>query len=161
MELVILTGLQGAGKSTFVRERFYATHVRINLDMLRTRHRERRLVEVCVETGTRFVVDNTNPTRADRAVYIAAARASKAFTFRVVGYDFRSTFADCVKRNDGRPSPQRVPHAGLRGTAGRLEVPNPDEGFDALYVVRTVPPGTGDEGGGFVVEEWADDVRRS
>ena len=157
MELVILTGLQGAGKSTFCRERFYATHVRISLDVVRTRHRERRLVETCVETGTRFVVDNTNPTRADRAVYITAARASRAFPFRVVGYYFRSTFADCVRRNDDRPSPQRIPHAGIRGTASRMEVPNPAEGFDALYVVRTVPPGTGDDGGGFVVEEWAVD----
>jgi len=37
MEAVIFVGLQAAGKSTFYRERFFDTHVRINLDMLRTR----------------------------------------------------------------------------------------------------------------------------
>jgi predicted kinase len=74
VEAVIFVGLQGAGKSTFYRERFFDTHLRINLDQLRTRHRERRLLQVCVETGLRFVVDNTNPTRVERQVYIRAAR---------------------------------------------------------------------------------------
>ena len=40
MEAVIFVGLQASGKSTFYRERFSRTHVRINLDMLKTRHRE-------------------------------------------------------------------------------------------------------------------------
>jgi predicted kinase len=44
MEAVILIGIQGSGKSTFCRERFFNTHIRINLDMLKTRHRERYLV---------------------------------------------------------------------------------------------------------------------
>jgi len=43
MELVILMGLQATGKSTSCRERFYCTHLRINLDLLKTRPRERAL----------------------------------------------------------------------------------------------------------------------
>ncbi|HWE94100.1 MAG TPA: hypothetical protein VG269_09070 [Tepidisphaeraceae bacterium] len=39
MEAVIFCGVQGSGKSTFFRERFFDTHLRLNLDMLRTRHR--------------------------------------------------------------------------------------------------------------------------
>jgi hypothetical protein len=35
MEIVILIGIQGTGKSTLYRERFVDTHVRINLVMLR------------------------------------------------------------------------------------------------------------------------------
>ena len=50
MEAVVLIGLQGAGKSTFYRDRFFATHVRINLDMLKTRHREWRLLQTYLET---------------------------------------------------------------------------------------------------------------
>src|SRR4051794_23667880 len=73
MEAVLFVGLQASGKSTFYRERFFTTHLRINLDMLRTRHREKRLLEVCLETQLRFVVDNTNPTRADRRRYIEPA----------------------------------------------------------------------------------------
>ena len=66
MEAVIFVGLQGAGKSTFYKERFFATHLRINLDMLKTRHRERRLLQLCVETRQPFVVDNTNVLTTER-----------------------------------------------------------------------------------------------
>jgi predicted kinase len=45
MEAVIFVGIQGTGKSTFYKERFFDTHVRINLDMLKTRHREKLLVQ--------------------------------------------------------------------------------------------------------------------
>ena len=121
MEAAVFVGLQGAGKSSFYRERFFDTHLRISLDLLRTRHRERRLLQFCVETGLRFVVDNTNPTRAERAVYIQVAREAG---FRVVGYFFRSRVEDCMRRNEGRPAERRVPLKGLLGTAGRMERPS-------------------------------------
>ena len=56
MEAVVFIGLQGAGKSPFYRERFFATHVRINLDMVKTRPRERRFLQVCIESRQPFVV---------------------------------------------------------------------------------------------------------
>ena len=61
MEAVIFMGVQGSGKSSFYKERFFRTHVRINLDMLKTRHREGRFLRMCVETRQPFVVDNTPP----------------------------------------------------------------------------------------------------
>ena len=150
MEAVIFMGLQGAGKSTFYQDRFFATHLRINLDMFKTRHRERRFLTTCVETGQRFVVDNTNPTRAEREVYIQAAKDAG---FRVVGYYFQSRVEDCRRRNEQRPADRQVPLRGILGTAGRMELPSPDEGFDELHYVRI------EEGGGFVVEGWQDEVR--
>ena len=51
MEAVIFVGLQAAGKSSFFVERFFQTHVRINMDMLRTRHRERTLTQACLFDG--------------------------------------------------------------------------------------------------------------
>lgn len=149
MEAVVFVGLQGAGKSTFYKERFFGTHVRVNLDMLKTRHREKRVVQACIDTGQPFVVDNTNPTRAERAVYV---RAAKDAGFRVSGYYLQSRVEDCKRRNGLRPLDQQVPLKGILGTAGRMELPTRDEGFDALYYVRI------DDTGAFVVEEWSDEV---
>ncbi len=66
MEAVIFCGIQASGKTTFYLERFFRTHIRLNLDMLKTRHRERVMLDACLETGQRFVVDNTTPTAQDR-----------------------------------------------------------------------------------------------
>ena len=40
MEAIVLCGVQGSGKTTLYRDRFLATHVRVSMDLLRTRHRE-------------------------------------------------------------------------------------------------------------------------
>jgi predicted kinase len=150
VEAVIFVGLQGAGKSSFYRECFFDTHLRLSLDMLKTRHRERRLLQACVETRLRFVVDNTNPTRAERQVYI---RAAKEAGFRVMGYYFESRVEDCKRRNEQRPAARQVPLRGILGTAGRMVLPSLEEGFDELFYVRI------DEICGFVVEEWRDEAR--
>jgi len=146
MEAVIFVGIQAAGKSTFYKERFFDTHVRINLDMLKTRHRERVLLHACIGIQQRFVVDNTNPTVAERARYIEPARAAG---FRIVGYYFPARVDESVARNEAREPRKRVPVKGIAGTHKRLQVPTLDEGFDELYSVRI------DEHGRFVVEELA------
>ena len=152
VEALIFIGLQGAGKSSFYLDRFFDTHIRISLDVLKTRHRERRVLQVCVETGLRFVVANTNPTRAERRVYLEAARGAG---FRVVGYYFRSRVEDCMRRNEGRTGKGRIPSKGLLGTAARMELPSLEEGFDELHYVWI------GEGGGFVVEGWRDEDGRA
>ena len=95
-------------------------------------------------------MDNTNPSRAERAVYIAAVKPVK---FRVVGYYFTCPLDDCRRRNDQRPDAQRVPDRGVWATAARMEVPSLAEGFDALFTVHT------DDAGGFIVGEWPDEAR--
>jgi hypothetical protein len=40
MELALFIGIQATGKSSFYKERFYRTHVRVNYDMVKTRDRE-------------------------------------------------------------------------------------------------------------------------
>jgi predicted kinase len=83
MEAVVLCGIQGSGKTTLYRDRFLATHVRVALDLLRTRAREEAFVRLCLETQQPFVVDNTNPTAADRRRYVEPARAAG---FRTIAY---------------------------------------------------------------------------
>ena len=76
-------GIQASGKSTFYHDRFSNTHLRINLDMLKTRHREKRLIETCLEISQRFVIDNTNPTVTDRERYIILLKNQG---WKIIGY---------------------------------------------------------------------------
>jgi predicted ABC-type ATPase len=102
MEAILFAGIQGVGKSTYYAARFADSHVRINLDMLTTRHRERILLSACLQAGQPFVADNTNLTAADRARYIGPARAAG---FVVVGYYFQSRVHEAIERNRSRPTP--------------------------------------------------------
>src|SRR4028119_1028158 len=106
MEAVIFIGIQGAGKSTFYKQRFVDTHIRINGDMLRTKYREQVLLEACLKAKQAFVVDKTNAALEERARYIQSAKASH---FRVVGYYFRSVFEEALQRNDLREGKAKVP----------------------------------------------------
>lgn len=133
MEAVILIGVQGSGKSTFYREKLFDTHVRISLDLLRTRQRERVLMQACLTSGQRFAVDNTNVLRVDRAVYIAAAKAAG---FRVAGYFFDVELKEALRRNGTREGAAKIPVPGVIGTWKRLERPELSEGFDELVVVK-------------------------
>ncbi|MEW6440673.1 MAG: ATP-binding protein [bacterium] len=142
MEAVIFCGIPGSGKTTFYKERFAETHIRLSLDTLRTRHRERILLAACLEARQPFVIDNTNVTSAERARYIAPARAAG---FKVAGYFFASDPKAAFARNRKRPGRAAVPAAGLFGAQKRLQPPVPDEGFDVLYRVEVV------EGSGFEV----------
>jgi len=149
MEAIILIGIQASGKSSFYRCRFFNTHVRINLDMLKTRHREKLFLDACLAAKQPFVVDNCNPAREDRCRYIEPAKAAG---FNVVGYYLQSKVDDCKDRNEQRATGQVVPLKAMLGTAGRLELPSLEEGLDKLYYVKV------DGNGGFVIEEWKDEV---
>jgi predicted kinase len=132
MQAIIFTGIQGSGKTTFYAERFLKTHVRISLDMLKTRNKERQFVQLCLATGQKFVVDNTNPTLAERKKYLEAAKEAR---FEVIGYFFSTTVAGAIERNSQRTGKDFVSPIGIRATYKKLQPPTPDEGFDALYEV--------------------------
>src|SRR3954468_2266306 len=134
MEAVIFIGLQASGKSHFYKERFFNSHVRISLDLLKTRSREAKMIAVCLETGQPFAVDNTNPKKENRAAYIQLARAHG---YKVIGYFFEPNVVESLKRNEMRPKPERVPKVGIFTTRKRLQRPSLEEGFDQLFVVQS------------------------
>src|SRR5687768_4154870 len=133
MEAVIFVGLPGCGKSTFYKERFFNTHVRINLDMLRTRNREQILLQACLHARQPFVVDNTNTTVERRAGYISAARAAG---FKVSGYYVAATIEKCLARNRLREGKARVPDMAIWRFSRELQLPSYAEGYDRLYQVE-------------------------
>jgi predicted kinase len=136
VELVIFIGLQASGKSTFYRQRFAATHELVSKDLLH-RHRGRRqaqLIEAALTAGRSVVVDNTNPSPADRAELILLGRAYGA---EIIGYFFEPHLGQSLKRNEQRTGKARVPNIGIFATARKLVLPTYAEGFDKLYRVRS------------------------
>ncbi|MBD1371090.1 ATP-binding protein [Hazenella sp. IB182357] len=133
MEIVIFMGIQASGKSTFYKKHFFRTHVRINLDMLRTRHRENIILDACFRAKQPCVIDNTNPTIEDRKKYITWA---KQHDFRVIGYYFEPDYKGSVERNAQRIQDEQIPIIGLKSTLHKLHSPHYDEGFDKVYHVK-------------------------
>ncbi len=142
--LVIMIGLQGSGKSTFYKTKLSTDFVRVNLDTLKTRHREKLLIDECIAGQKSYAIDNTNPTRLDRQRYIIPAKESG---YRVVGYFMESKIKDCIKRNALREGKARVPEKAIAATSNKLEIPSYDEEFDELYFVKN-------DGETMTIEEW-------
>ena len=133
MELIVFAGIPASGKTTFYAQRLLATHVRISLDMLKTRKREEILLFACLAAEQPVVIDNTNPTREKRARYVQLARAAG---FRTSLYFFEVTTKEAVGRNEARSGKARVIKVAIFAAAKKLERPAREEGFDQVFLVR-------------------------
>lgn len=129
--MILFMGIQASGKTTAFHallEPLGYTH--ISLDILKTRYREMCTLQKCISTGQSFVIDNTNPTKEDRAKYISAAKSAG---YRVIGMFFQSRLRECISRNERREN--RVPMPAIPDCFKRLEMPSFQEGYDELYFV--------------------------
>jgi len=132
MEAIILIGIPASGKSTFYKERYADTHVRINLDMLKNRKAEEMIFMACLWAQRNVVIDNTNVKRSERAYYI---NALKKYNYKkITGYFFDSDVPTCINRNILRGRP--VPDKALVIKYQAIEAPGLAEGFDNLYFVK-------------------------
>ncbi|MGH9370909.1 MAG: AAA family ATPase, partial [Vicinamibacterales bacterium] len=97
VECVIFVGLPASGKTTFYAQRFAATHTQISKDLWpKSANKDARQTQElrdALSAGRSVVIDNTNPSAADRATPIALARD---LTARVIGYYFAATPREAV-----------------------------------------------------------------
>jgi predicted kinase len=145
VEAILFIGVQGCGKTTFYKERFFDTHVRVSRDMVKTKARERALVAACLAAKQPFVLDNTNALASQRAEVIEPARAAG---FRVVAVYFRCGVREALWRNRRRPQGSVVPVPAVIATFKKLQPPAWSEGFDEIRVVSS------NESGETSVEQW-------
>lgn len=147
IELVVFSGLQAAGKTTFYRERLASTHAHVSKDAWpnarRREARQRRVIEEHLRAGRSVVVDNTNPTPAERLPLVAIARTVGV---PALSFHFVVPVAEALRRNETREGRARVDAVGIYSVAKKLVLPAAAEGFDRLFEVRL-----GDAG--FVVSE--------
>jgi len=141
-ECVLFIGLPASGKTTFYQRRFAETHRHISKDHWPNASnkdaRQADAMRAALSRADSVVIDNTNPTPADRSPAIALAREYGA---RVIGYYFTATTREAVGRNRGREGKARVPDVAIFTTAKRMTIPAAEEGFDELYSVSIASDG--------------------
>jgi hypothetical protein len=55
--------------------------------------------------------------------------------FLFTGFGLAKPRLVCKRRNEQRPVEERVPVPGILGAAGRMQIPDRDEGLDKLYYI--------------------------
>ena len=141
--MAIMIGIQASGKSSFCKSNL-KEYVRINLDELNTRNKERIAIMEAIQSGVDIVIDNTNPTKADREKYVSIA---KNHGYEVIGYFMQSRLQECIDRNEQREGKACVPRKAIACTSNKLEIPDYSEGFDKLYFVSLSE-------NGYKIDEW-------
>ncbi|MDD5272036.1 MAG: AAA family ATPase [Methylovulum sp.] len=148
MEAIIFIGIQASGKSTFYKEHFFNSHLRISNDLLKTKHRAAALMEYCLATQMPLVLDNTHVSQAVRAQCITTFKQRQ---WRVLGYYFKTDLQRSLVWNRQRQGKAVIPEKGILGTYKRLELPTLAEGFDQLFYVDFV-------GNQLVAKAWRDEI---
>ena len=153
LDLVLVAGVQGSGKTTLTVDRF-RDRVRVNLDEIRFFYKrmttgsewrnddwrpameplfrtiEDELLRFNLSQGNRVVVDNTNVSRRSRAHYYRLAREMG----KSVGLLYLDLpLETCIDRNRDRRV--KVPEPVIQEFFEMRELPAPDEGFDVLRIV--------------------------
>jgi len=144
--IIILIGIQACGKSTFYKEMFFNSHVRISNDLLKTKHREKLLLDCCLNAKMPFVVDNTNATKDVREKYI---RLVQQENMAIIGYYFKTDLARSLTWNKNRT--ERIPELAILSMHKKLELPSMDEGFTKLFYVDIID-------NNFVINDWNDEI---
>ena len=134
MELVVFSGIQCSGKSSFFEQYFSKSHARINLDSIKSRTKEMVNFISLMEEGYSIVIDNTNPARPDRERYIVPATRSG---YRIVGYQFEIPISTALARSAARKTQKTVPVQDIYLTARKMQPLLKTEGFNEIYQVTT------------------------
>lgn len=132
-EAVIFIGLQGSGKTTYYREHLARTHAHVSLDLQKTAKRQDAALREAIAARKPVAIDNTNPTIASRAAFIAQAKAAG---YRVIGCFFDVPVRTAIGRNKHREDKKPIPVPAILRAAKLLQTPSREEGFDEIRVVH-------------------------
>jgi|GEM_PF-1439050 predicted kinase len=137
-EIIVMVGLPGSGKSSYMKEHFEDTHIRINLDMLKTRNKENQFIVACLHMKHSMVIDNTNITIEERKKYIDYA---KQYNVPIKAVYIARDVKTCISQNKTRS--KSVPDIVIYTKNKKLKIPTINEGFDEVIVVPEITPALG------------------
>lgn len=141
-ELVVMVGMPASGKSTFCK-RYFEPHgyVVINRDTLKTQAKCIKVAEEALESGKSVVIDNTNPSKKDRAFYITLAKkyGSPTRCFHLVTEENIAHHLNFVRQNETNGQVRRIPSVVYNIYKKNLEKPAKSEGFSSVTEVPFSP----------------------
>ena len=156
LDLVLVCGLPGSGKSHFARTHFQATdRLRVNRKEIRSllyemlsfgktwteqdfsagddflvKHVERKIIEHLLQNRNKVLIDNTSVSADSRKSYVAIAQALRK-SCGVIFLDVPAV--RCLQQNRLRADP--VPEMVISNLAAGLNRPRPEEGFQEVLVL--------------------------
>lgn len=141
-EMIIFCGSPGSGKSTIWRN-YLADYVRVNNDTLKSRDKCLKAAEEALKEGKSLVIDNTNPAKDTRKLYIDLAKKYK-FPVRCFYFDLPKELAfhldDLRSYNVHREhESKRVGKTPVHTWYKYVEPPTKSEGFEEIEVIQFVP----------------------
>ena len=140
--ILVLVGLQGAGKSHFANMLVQGSHglwKRVNQDELGSQTRCETVATQALSGGHHVIIDRTNISRKARMPWVAMAQTAKA---QLIAIKFEVQADECIlrcrkrKRHEGGITARNAQQA-VEGMAGRLAWPEVEEGFHKVLRVRT------------------------
>ena len=131
--MVIFMGPHRSGKTYYFNWHYAGKFIHIHSDGGQNKSEEQKLIQECLDKGVDFVIDNTNETKAGRAVYIQSAKAAG---YRIIGYLFSTQISDHYEPFDRNYRPEQLFAKIMPADFSRIELPDYTEGFDELYTVE-------------------------
>jgi len=137
--LVIMVGSPASGKSHYSLELERKGFLRINKDTMKTDKVAMNAFEKGFKEGRNIVIDNTNPTKEARAVWISAAKKA-SYTVTIVWMNFPMAvveFLDNYRIYVNKNQDTHVPAVAMRVYYKKLEPPTQQE-CDNLVEIKTI-----------------------
>ena len=140
--LVMMVGAPASGKSYYSSELERKGFVRINKDTMKNDKVAMKAFEKGLSEGRNIVIDNTNPTKEGRALWITLAR-KESYHITIVWMNFPMPvveYLDNYRIAMNKNQDTHVPAVGMRVYYKKLEAPTQQE-CDNLYDVKTIKAG--------------------
>eukprot|EP01101_Sappina_pedata_P004778 TRINITY_DN206_c0_g1_i1.p1 TRINITY_DN206_c0_g1~~TRINITY_DN206_c0_g1_i1.p1 ORF type:complete len:433 (-),score=177.45 TRINITY_DN206_c0_g1_i1:147-1328(-) len=139
-ELIICVGTPASGKSTFTRRYFVPKgYIQINQDTVGTKDKCVKMAQQHIADGKSVVIDNTNPSEAVRAEYLAIAK-SHSVQARCLHFQTDVELAHHLNfYREKLQGVRRIPDVGYNMFKSKFESPNKAEGFTEIVEVEWAP----------------------